>query len=98
MEKRTSMSSPPKGEAKPERKAMKQLREKSGYENLPHSAREGFKHASELGKASGSASCMQALSLFKGGALISRFFHRAKITRTQMLAKARTAILWLFPF
>src|SRR5579859_7356097 len=64
------MSSPPEGKAKTERKAMKRLKGEDRHEKLPHPPRKGFKHASHLARASGSASCMQALSLFKGRTLI----------------------------
>src|SRR5690348_7499621 len=49
---------------------MKLLRRKTGYENPPHHGKDGFNPASPPNAASGGASGMQALSLFKGGALI----------------------------
>jgi len=49
---------------------MKRPEEENRHEKLPHPPKTGVKHASHAAKPSGSASSMQALSLFKGRTLI----------------------------
>src|SRR5215472_6197593 len=67
---RTSMSSPQRGESAIERRAMKLPRERKGHEKLLHPWKDGFKQTSHRRPTSGCASCMQELSVLKGGTLI----------------------------